>query len=77
MKRFVYMNEAIREAEPSKPVIVVQIGQRLKNTNLVRLTVAGVVVAEVRFVKEGLAAAPQHKVRAFVELFDGIEVECT
>lgn len=77
MKRFVYMNEAIREAEPSKPVIVVQTGQRLKNTNLVRIKVGGKVVAEIRFLKDGLADAPHHKVRAFVEFFDGADLEFT
>lgn len=70
---FVYMNEAIREEEPSKPVIVVQRAGKLTNTNRVLLKVAGKIVGRIRFSKTGLKAAPQHRVRAWVEL-DGVEV---
>ena len=75
MKRYAYMNEKIREPEPSGPVIVVQTGKKLTNTNHVRVVVGGKVVAAIRFLKTGLKDAPQHKVRAFVEFFDGAELE--
>lgn len=75
MKRYVYMNEAIREAEPSKPVIVVQEGTKLTNTNRVLLKVGGKVVGRIRFSLGGLKAAPEHRVRAWVELLDGVDVE--
>lgn len=75
MKRFIYMNERIREPKPSGPVIVVQTGKRLRNTNRAQLVVGGVVIGEVRFEEGGLKAAPRHHVRAFVELFEGVEVK--
>jgi hypothetical protein len=67
-RRYVYMNERIREKVPSGPVIVVQTGKRLRHTNRAQLVHGDVVVGEVRFVKSGLKAAPRHRVRAFVEL---------
>lgn len=73
-RRYVYMNEAIKELNPTKPVIVVQVGQRLENTNHVTLAVGGHPVAIVRFVKSGLQAAPLHHVRAFVEVLPGVDI---
>lgn len=74
MKRYVYMNHRIREPKPSGPVIAVQTGKKLRNTNRVQFLLDGVVVGEVRFEAAGLRAAPQHQVRAFVELADGVDV---
>lgn len=75
MKRYLYMNEHIREPVPSAPVIVVQSGEKLRHTNRVQLVHQGVVVGEVRFEPNGLTCAPQHRVRAFVELADGVQVK--
>lgn len=69
MKRYIYMNHRIREPKPSGPVIAVQTGERVKNTNRVEILHQGVVVGEVRFQEKGLRAAHRHHVRAFVELF--------
>lgn len=74
MKRYVYMNHRIRAAKPRGPVIAVQTGKQLRNTNRAQLVVGGVVVGEVRFEPAGLKAAPQHHVRAFVELEACVEV---
>jgi hypothetical protein len=73
-RRLIFMNEAIREPRPSKPVIVVQTGKRQRASNRWKLKVAGVVVAEVRFLKGGLKDVKTHRVRAFIEVFDGVEV---
>lgn len=75
MMRFVYMNHRIRERVPSGPVIAVQTGQRVRNTNRVQLVHGGVVVGEVRFNPKGLRAAKNHQVRAFVEIFDTVELK--
>lgn len=73
MKRFVYMNEKLRSKNPRDPVIAVQTGDRIRNTNRVQLVHHGVVVGEVRFEPKGLRAAPKHHVRAFVEVFGDVE----
>lgn len=74
MTVYVYMNHRIREPKPRGPVIAVQSGRSLRNTNRVQIVHAGVVVGEVRFEAKGLKAAPHHHVRAFVELADGVQV---
>lgn len=73
-RRLIFMNEHIREAEPSKPVIVVQTGDEQCLTNRVQLVCGGKVVAQVVFIQGGLKAVKTHNVRAYVELFGDVEV---
>lgn len=75
MKRFIYMNHRIRAKAPAGPVIAVQVGKRVRNTNRVQLVHEGRVVAEARFEPRGLSAAPHHQVRAFVEVLAGVELK--
>lgn len=74
MKRYIYMNHRIREPKPGGPVIAVQTGRRVHDTNHVQLVHQGAVIGEVRFEPAGLRAAPHHHVRAFVEIFGDVEL---
>lgn len=76
-KVFIYMNDLIKDAKNKEPVIAVQIeGQdKLVYTNKVEILDAeGRVVARVVFNPAGLATAPFHKVRAWVETRHRIRV---
>lgn len=75
MKRFIYMNERIRQKKPRGPVIAVQMGAVVRNTNRVQLVHDGVVVGEVRFDPAGLKAAANHHVRAFVEVSEHVHLK--
>jgi hypothetical protein len=74
MSRYVYMNERIRQPKPAGPVIAVQTGKRVRNTNRVQVVHGGVVVCEIRYAAGGLSTAPGHHVRAFVALADHVEL---
>lgn len=73
--RYIYMNEAIRDKKPKKPVIVVQEGNNITNSNLVHISYQGKHVASVRFNPRGLKDAPKHHVRAWVDVSDECEIK--
>lgn len=68
-RRVIYMNHRIREPKPSGPVIAVQTGKKVRNTNRVELMHQGQKIGEVKFLESGLRTAVNHRVRAFVEVF--------
>ena len=75
MKRYLYVSHRVREEPPSGPVLIAQVGRRLTYTNHVALVMGGKVVAELRFDERGLKDAPDHRVRAWVEVRPGVEIK--
>jgi uncharacterized protein YxjI len=72
-----YMNSNIRNPKNREPVIVIDRGEGalVYANNVVIRDALGTPIAQVRSDMAGLKDAPIHKVRAWVELPDGISVE--
>jgi hypothetical protein len=62
VKRFVYLNQFLKERDSAEPKIVVQEGKKLKYVNEVRLS--GYVVLKTGELQE----APEHDVHAWIEV---------
>jgi len=76
LKRFVYMNHRLRQAEPTGPVVVVQ-DERGGTTeaNEFELRFDGFKIGRVVFDPKGLKACKTHDVKAWLELAAGVDVE--
>ena len=70
---FVFMNEKIRERVPSGPVIRAVRGRSVKESNLLRLMVAGREVGRVVF-DPSRSPVKTHEVKAWIELNGAVEV---
>jgi hypothetical protein len=73
-RRFVFMNQRIREQVPGGPVIVFQEGRRQVQTNRIEISYRGRKIAELRFRPKGVYAIKTHSVRAALELFAAADV---
>lgn len=75
MKKYVFMNEQIRKAKPSRPVIVCQDehGNQVEY-NEFEFWVDGRPVGKVVFNPDGLSACETHDVKAWVEMYDEVLV---
>lgn len=79
MTTYIYMNEQIRKAKPSRPVIVAQDDARalqpIRESNEFILWHHGQRIGRVLFRAEGLPACDTHEVHAWVELDDTVVVQ--
>lgn len=66
MTTFIFMNDQIRRPKPERPVIVVQQGDKLEETNRADLYYQGVLVASVIYDPQA-DPSPEYAVKAFVE----------
>jgi hypothetical protein len=75
VKRFVYLNHRIHQAQPSGPVIVVQdeTGDFME-ANGFDLRFDGFRIGRIVFDPKGLPACKTHDVKAWLELAENVEV---
>lgn len=73
--QFIFMNHKIRQVKPDGPVIVCQDAHgKQREANRFALVVNGQTIGWVEYVPTGLEAVESHDVKAWVELFDFVEV---
>lgn len=76
--KYVFMNHRIRQKSPRKPVIVCQWPQGTQEANSFDLVVEGKgVIGRIVYDRKGLDAVETHEVKAWVELYDVVEVRPT
>ena len=74
MKTIIYMNNRIREVNPSGPVIRVQRGRSRRDTNEAKLLLNGRQIGRVVYDPVN-NPSNTHEVKAWVELDQSVEVE--
>lgn len=77
--KYLFMNEQIRKAKPSRPVIVCQEeltsdGPTQREANEFEIWAAGHFVGRIKFDRDGLEACETHEVKAWIELNDYVRV---
>lgn len=72
--KYIYMNERIRQKRPRKPVIVCQAPEGIVESNSFALCVNGIVIGHILYDRDGLPECETHDVKAWVQLFDHVEV---
>jgi hypothetical protein len=73
--QYVYMNERIQMQKPDGAVIVIQRGHHTQETSDVyEIRMFGQPIGRIVFDPKGLKACSTHKVRAWVEFDDDVEL---
>lgn len=72
---YLYMNHRIHQRNPKGKVVAVKRGRRVRNVNTGVILHAGKVIGRVKFRKTPLYHVDTHRVRGWVEFYDGVMIE--